>query len=83
MSRKRTYVKMKVASYFATKEVFSSYKTYTASANTVRSFFCGKKRTKKATVKRYTTRLTDTSLFNNGTTVASTVDSLYTTLYNV
>ncbi len=46
------------------------YKAYTASTNTIRSFFCGKKEPKKATVKRYTARLTDTSLCNDGTTVA-------------
>jgi hypothetical protein len=43
-------------------------------------FFVEKKEPKKATVKRYTARLTDTSLCNDGTTVASAIGSLYITL---
>jgi len=39
----------------------------------IRSFFVEKKEPKKATVKRCTPRLIDTSLFNDSTTVASAV----------
>jgi len=39
-------------------------------------FFVEKKEPKKATVKRYTARLTDTRLCISSTTVASTADSL-------
>jgi len=41
-------------------------------------FFVEKKEPKKATVKRYTPRLTDTTLCNDSTTVASAVNSLCT-----
>jgi hypothetical protein len=45
----------------------------------LQSFFSWKKAPIKATVKRYTLHLTMATMWNNGTSVASTIDALYIT----